>query len=94
MTGNRRTAPIPAAPRPGHRHERRRVLIGLAALLAGIVLDHEGDATVAWTPRVFPSTVLVGRDGGPVQIVVGELDWGGGEADALLAPLVAASART
>ena len=28
-----------------------------------ILLDSDGDATVAWTPRVFPSTVLVGRDG-------------------------------
>jgi hypothetical protein len=26
-----------------------------------ILLDADGDATVTWTPRVFPSTVLVGR---------------------------------
>ena len=55
-----------------------------------ILLDREGDATVAWTPRVFPSTVLIGRDGRPVQTVVGELDWQGAEAERLLAPLVAA----
>jgi len=58
-----------------------------------ILLDAEGDATVAWTPRVFPSTVLVGRNGAPVHVVVGELDWEGEEARALLDPLVAASGR-
>ncbi len=58
-----------------------------------ILLDPDGDATVGWTPRVFPSTVLVGRNGVPVHVVVGELDWEGGEAQALIDPLVAASGR-
>jgi thiol-disulfide isomerase/thioredoxin len=58
-----------------------------------ILLDADGDATVAWTPRVFPSTVLIGRSGAPAQVVVGELDWEGAEAKALLDPLVAASGR-
>jgi thiol-disulfide isomerase/thioredoxin len=55
-----------------------------------ILLDSDGDATVAWTPRVFPSTVLIGRDGQPAHTVVGELDWQGAEARSLLGPLVAA----
>jgi thiol-disulfide isomerase/thioredoxin len=55
-----------------------------------ILLDSDGDATVAWTPRVFPSTVLIGRDGRPAHTVVGELDWQGAEAMRLLEPLVAA----
>ena len=55
-----------------------------------ILLDSDGDATVAWTPRVFPTTVLVDRDGRPVHVVVGDLDWQGAEAKALLDPLVAA----
>ena len=54
-----------------------------------ILLDPEGDATAAWTPRVFPSTVLIGRDGRPAQTVLGELDWDSAEARALLDPLVA-----
>lgn len=54
-----------------------------------LLLDSDGDATFAWTPRVFPSTVLIGRDGRPVHTVVGELDWNGSEARALLAPLIA-----
>ena len=58
-----------------------------------ILVDAEGDATVGWTPRVFPTTVLVGRNGVPVHVVVGELDWEGAEAKALLDPLVAASGR-
>lgn len=58
-----------------------------------ILLDSDGDATTAWTPRVFPSTVLVGRDGVPVHTVLGELDWNGAEARALLGPMVAVPRR-
>ncbi|MEO5844456.1 MAG: TlpA disulfide reductase family protein [Caldimonas sp.] len=58
-----------------------------------ILLDSDGDATVTWTPRVFPSTVIIGRSGQPVHVVVGDLDWEGAEAKALLDPLVAASGR-
>jgi thiol-disulfide isomerase/thioredoxin len=58
-----------------------------------ILLDSDGDATVAWTPRVFPSTVLIGRDGQPAQTVVGELDWESAEARSLLDPLVAAGRK-
>ena len=58
-----------------------------------VLLDSDGDATVNWTPRVFPSTVLIGRNGQPVHVVVGELDWEGAEAKALLDPLVAATGR-
>ena len=58
-----------------------------------ILLDSDGDATVTWTPRVFPSTVIIGRNGQPVHVVVGELDWRGAEAKALLDPLVAATGR-
>jgi thiol-disulfide isomerase/thioredoxin len=58
-----------------------------------ILLDSNGRATVAWTPRVFPSTVLIGRDGRPARTVVGELDWEGAEAQALLQPLIAAGKK-
>ena len=58
-----------------------------------VLRDPDGDATVTWTPRVFPSTVLVGRNGVPVHVVVGELDWQGAEAKALLDPLIASSGR-
>jgi len=55
-----------------------------------ILLDPDGDATSDWTPRVFPSTVLIGRNGKPTHVVVGELDWMGGVAKDLLEPLLAA----
>jgi len=70
-----------------------RRFIERAPFRSQILLDPDGDATVGWTPRVFPSTVLVGRNGAPVRVVVGELDWEGAEARALLDPLVAASGR-
>jgi thiol-disulfide isomerase/thioredoxin len=64
-----------------------------APFKAQILLDSDGDATANWTPRVFPSTVIIGRNGVPVHVVVGELDWESAEARALLDPLVAASGR-
>jgi thiol-disulfide isomerase/thioredoxin len=64
-----------------------------APFKAQILLDPDGDATVTWTPRVFPSTVVIGRNGVPVHVVVGELDWAGPEASALIDPLVAAPGR-
>jgi len=54
-----------------------------------ILLDRDGAATMAWTPKVFPSTVLVDRKGQPQQIVLGELDWTGPAARELVAPLLA-----
>jgi len=54
-----------------------------------ILLDADGDATAAWTPRVFPTTVLVDRQGQPQTVVLGEMDWMGSEARTLLQPLLA-----
>jgi thiol-disulfide isomerase/thioredoxin len=70
-----------------------RRFLARAPFSSPVLLDVDGDATVAWTPRVFPSTVLVGRNGQPAHVVVGELDWEGAEARALLDPLVASRAR-
>lgn len=61
------------------RHFLSGVPIGLP-----ILLDSDGEAAGAWTPRVFPSTVLIDRAGVPRQTVIGELDWSGGEARALV----------
>lgn len=54
-----------------------------------ILLDRDGDAASEWTPRVFPTTVLIGRDGVPRQSVIGELDWMDAAARELVAPLLA-----
>jgi thiol-disulfide isomerase/thioredoxin len=54
-----------------------------------ILLDRDGGATSVWTPRVFPSTVLIDRNGQPQNVVLGELDWTGAAARDLVDPLVA-----
>jgi thiol-disulfide isomerase/thioredoxin len=58
-----------------------------------VLLDAEGDAAGAWTPRVFPTTVLIDRSGRARQSVMGELDWSGETAAALVAPLLAKRRR-
>jgi thiol-disulfide isomerase/thioredoxin len=54
-----------------------------------ILLDRDGDAASDWTPRVFPTTVLINRDGVPQQSVIGELDWMDDTGRALVEPLLA-----
>jgi thiol-disulfide isomerase/thioredoxin len=54
-----------------------------------ILLDRNGAAAAAWTPRVFPSTVLIGRSGQPRLTVLGEMDWTSAAARELVDPLVA-----
>ena len=57
-----------------------------------VLLDRDGEAARRWTPRIFPSTVLIDRRGRPRSTVIGELDWAGAEAAALVAPLLARTA--
>jgi thiol-disulfide isomerase/thioredoxin len=57
---------------------------------ATILLDADGDAATDWTPRIFPSTVLIGRNGQPTATVLGDLDWTGAAAHELIEPLLAA----
>jgi len=57
---------------------------------ATILLDADGDAASDWTPRIFPSTVLIGRNGQPSATVLGDLDWTGTTAHELIDPLLAA----
>jgi thiol-disulfide isomerase/thioredoxin len=54
-----------------------------------ILLDADGQAASAWTPRVFPTTVLIDRQGAPRSSVIGELDWMSSAARELIAPLLA-----
>ena len=53
-----------------------------------IVRDAEGAAARAWGVRIFPTTVVIGRDGRPAFTVTGEVDWTGAEARRWLAPLL------
>ena len=45
-----------------------------------VLLDRDGSATKAWTPRVFPTTVMIDRSGQPRHQIVGAVDWNGDEA--------------
>lgn len=54
--------------------------------------DREGAAAAAWTPRILPSTVVFDRRSRPAGVLVGEIDWDGPEAAALVGPLLAAPA--
>ncbi len=58
-----------------------------------ILLDREGEAAAAWTPRVFPTTVLIDRSGAARQSVIGEIDWMGNIARGLIEPLLAGAPR-
>lgn len=59
-----------------------------------ILLDHDGAAAAAWTPRVFPTTVLIDRHGTPRHTVLGDLDWTGPAARELIEPLLLARPHT
>ena len=58
-------------------------------ILLPILLDRDGMAAAAWTPRVFPTSVLIDRAGVPRTQVLGELDWMGGSARDIVEPLLA-----
>lgn len=73
-----------------HEGKVRRFLQGVPVAYP-VLLDRNGEAAKAWTSRIFPSTVLIGRDGRPVLTVIGELDWAGQQGERLLNPLLAAA---
>lgn len=58
-----------------------------------VLLDRDGAAAKAWTPRVFPSTVLIDRGGRPRRVVVGEVDWNGEAPTQWMADLLASVSR-
>ena len=70
----------------------RRFLASMPLSLT-VLRDVDGLAARAWAVNVFPSTVVIGRDGRPVFTVVGELDWTGPVARSWLSPMLQAAAR-
>lgn len=59
-----------------------------------IMLDRDGTAARDWQVRIFPSTMLIDRNGRARGVVLGEMDWESDAAGALLRPLLDAQART
>jgi len=86
------------------RHERRGLIVlavnfketvpaikrflEVAPVSLPILLDPDGVSAAAWTARMFPSTVLIDRNGIARTTVVGELDWMGAVARDLIEPLL------
>ncbi len=54
-----------------------------------LVLDEEGKITRAYGVIGMPSTFLIGRDGRPVALAVGEREWANAEGRALIRALLA-----
>lgn len=54
-----------------------------------ILRDADGAAARAWDVRVYPTTVVIGRDGRPVFSLIGEVDWAGEPLRQSMAPLLA-----
>ncbi len=40
-----------------------------------VLRDADGEAARQWTPRIFPSTVFIDRQGRPSGVLVGAIDW-------------------
>ena len=75
-----------------HEGALRRFLASMPLSLT-VLRDVDGAAARAWKVNIFPSTVVIGRDGRPVFTVVGELDWMGPVARSWLSPIFQAAAR-
>lgn len=54
-----------------------------------VLLDEDGAAARTFGVRVFPSTLVVDREGRGVAVVVGEMDWQGAAAREIVEPLIA-----
>jgi hypothetical protein len=58
-----------------------------------VLRDADGAAARSFGARIFPTTVVVGRDGRARFSIIGEVDWMGEVARRWLAPVLAASPR-
>lgn len=57
-----------------------RRYLAQSALSLTVLRDSDGAAARAWGVRVFPSTIVVDRNGRPAFTVIGEVDWTGATA--------------
>lgn len=57
-------------------------------LMLPVLRDPQGDVARAWGIKIYPSTVLLDRDGAPRSVVRGALYWAGAEGEALWRPLL------
>jgi thiol-disulfide isomerase/thioredoxin len=59
-----------------------------AGLSLPMPMDRDGAVAARWGVKVFPSSIMVGRDGKARTRVTGEVDWTGREAARWLEPLL------
>ncbi len=69
---------------------RVRRFLDVAAIGLPALLDRDGQVTLAWTRRIFPTTVVIDARGQARFTITGEFDWSGRDAEQLLRPLLSA----
>lgn len=52
-----------------------RLFLERVPLTLPVLLDRQGEAAKAWGVRLFPTSILLGRDGRARQVVRGEVNW-------------------
>jgi thiol-disulfide isomerase/thioredoxin len=65
-----------------------RRFMAMMPITVPILRDADGTAALAWQVRVFPTTIVIGRDGRAAFSVVGEADWTGQAARRWITPLL------
>jgi len=65
-----------------------RRFLSNTSLRLPVVRDADGSAARAFGINIFPSTVAIDRRGRTLFILVGELDWAGEEAAAMIRPML------
>lgn len=59
-----------------------------AGLTLPMPMDRDGAAAARWGVKVFPSTIIIGRDGKPRWRITGEVDWTSAVAGKWIEPLL------
>ena len=59
-----------------------------AGLTLPMPMDRDGSVAAKWGVKIFPSSILIGRDGRPRWRVTGEVDWTSADAARWIEPLL------
>ncbi len=70
------------------RDDRVQRFARAAAINLPMPMDRDGAVAAAWGVKVFPTSIVIGRDGKPRWRVTGEVDWTGREAARWVDPLL------
>lgn len=70
------------------RDDRVQRFARAAGITLPMPMDRDGAASAAWGVKIYPTSIIVARDGRPRWRVTGEVDWTGREAARWLDPLL------